>query len=171
MSIYKYNFQKIAEQEDAIFMFNEDTIDLGNGSRDFDMTYHLSLEYKDRTINIINKTGTTGVGRVVCIISSSQKDSLVFEMITRSHFVSLFFKNRYKLKTQNPNIKYFLRHSKSFKEMKDIAKRTSFEPTIIGENSEEGFELIIEYHLQFPDWTEVILPIISFYKEFIDRFI
>jgi len=54
--------------------------------------------------------------------------------------------------------------------MKAIAKETSFEPTIIGENTREGYNLIIEYSLLFQDWIQVIEPIIKFYKEFIDRF-
>ena len=80
------------------------------------------------------------------------------------------FKNRFKLKHKNSNIEYFLRHSEGLIKMKDIANDTSFEPTIICQNSEKGVELIIEYHLQFPNWTQVLSPIIAFYKEFIDRF-
>lgn len=54
--------------------------------------------------------------------------------------------------------------------MKAIAKETSFEPTIIGENTREGYNLIVEYSLLFDNWTQVIEPIIKFYKEFVDRF-
>ena len=164
-------FKEIADNVGAKLEIIDDKYIYTDGSRSPHIVYSLSLNYKDRIIRITNSTGTTFVGNAVCIVSKP-KESLEFEILTRSHFVNLFYrsKDRFKIETQNENIKSFLRQSDGFSKMKIISKDVMFDPTFIGKNTSEGFQLVTEYHLQFNNWWEVVEPLFLFYKEFIDRF-
>lgn len=163
-------FKKIAEKEDAIFSFNEETLNIGEGERSPHLNYFLIKKYGEKTISINNTTGTLFVGHTTCLIPK-RMDSLTFEMTTRSHFLSLFFRgSRFRFSKASPDITKFMENSIGFNQLKAISNDTSFEPTIIGESNHKGFKLIIKYHLKFDNWTQVIEPIILFYKEFIDRF-
>lgn len=167
----KTEFKKIAKEEGATLIIQDKKIDIGGGVRSPDLAFLLGLQYKGRTINISNSTGTYFVGQISCVIFEP-KESLEFEMTTRSHFSNLFSrkKDRFKIVSQNVNIGVFMRHSVGLTKLKTIAKDTVFEPTILGQNTENEYQLITEYHLQFKDWPQVIQPLILFYKEFIDRF-
>ncbi len=167
----KTEFEKIAIEEGASLTIQDEKIDFGGGVRSPNLIFSLTLEYRGRTINISNSTGTYFVGRIDCIISNS-KESFEFEMTTRSHFSNLFSrkKDQFKLVSQNINVEVFLGNSVGLSKLKTIAKNTLFEPTIFGQNVGNTFQLITEYHLQFSDWPQVIQPLILFYKEFIDRF-
>lgn len=163
-------FKSIAEKEDAIFSFDEEIITVGAGVRDSHLNYFIKKEYRDIAIYLKNTTGTTFVGHVTCLIPK-RMDAIAFEMTTRSHFLSLFFKgNRFKFSKTSPEVTEFMKNSIGFSQLKAIANDTSFEPTILGESNRKGFKLTIKYHLQFENWTQVIGPFMLFYKEFIDRF-
>jgi hypothetical protein len=164
-------FERIAKGVGATLTIQDENLDISGGIRSPNLVFDLTLSYKNRIINIRNSTGTYFAGRVSSKITKPS-ESLEFEVTTRSHFSSLFKRNkdRFKLKTKNINIDSFLKHSTGFAELCAIAKDTVFEPTILGQNTDDDFELITEYHLQFSSWWEVIKPIIQFYKEFIDKF-
>lgn len=164
-------FKSIAKALGATLAIKENKIDIGGGVRSPNRVFYLSLSYKDRIIHIRNATGTYFVGKVMSKITQP-KASLEFEITTRSHFSSLFTRNKehFRFKAQNKTINSFLRQSVGFSQLRLIAKHTVFEPTIIGKNSDDGFQIVIEYHLQFNNWWTVIKPITLFYKEFIDRF-
>lgn len=170
LNMIEKEFQAIANKLGAIYYKEEEIIDMGGGERCPHIIYLLTLEYKGLEIKINNSTGVSAIGRVECKFLK-ESDSLVFDMTTRSHFLSLFFKsNRFKFTNLNPNLEQFVKNSIGLNQMKGIAKETSFEPTIIGENTNVGYRLIIEYSLLFDDWTQVVEPMIIFYKEFIDKF-
>ena len=93
--------------------------------------------------------------------------------MTRSHFANFFYrkKDRFNIKTNNENIKSFLRQSDGFSKMKVISKEVMFDPTFIGQNTNNEFQLVTDYHLQFNNWWEVIEPLFIFYKEFIGHYL
>ncbi len=167
----KTRFKKIAEEEGAALKISDEDIPLGGGVRSPNLVFLLTLNYKGKKITLYNATGTSYEGRVTTVIGEP-KDALTFEMTTRNHFINLFYfnKNRFTVRTKNPNIESFLRNSSALKRLKKIAQDTAFEPRIAGENNKDGFQLIITYHLQFSDWTQVVSPLLQFHKEFIDRF-
>ncbi|MGG8497856.1 hypothetical protein ACQY1Q_15700 [Tenacibaculum sp. TC6] len=165
------HFTKIAEKEGATLHITNDSVRIGGGARCPDIHYQLYIIYKDRKIRVSNKIGVCEVGSVACRICDS-KESLKFELTTRSHFRSLFLgkKNRCKLKAENHNIDSFFKNSLSWKELRKMVNETAFMPMFLGENTEEGFSLITEYHMEFPNKEQVVEPLITFYKEFIDVF-
>lgn len=164
-------FKDIAKQLGATLHFSEDKIDIGGGARSPHCVFLLNLNYKGRTIKIKNATGTYFYGYVQSIILDRQS-SKEFKLTTKSHFSNLFSrkKDRFKIQTSSNDIKTFIQTSESVLELRQIAQKDVFEPTIIGINSNGKYELIIEYSLQFNDWPEVIIPIVDFYKAFIDKY-
>ncbi len=167
----KTKFKKIAEEEGATIKISDEDILIGGGVRSPNLEFFLTLPYKDKKITLYNASGTSYEGRVTTKFSEP-KEALVFEMTTRNHFIQLFYwnKNRFKVRAENPGIESFLRNSVALENLKNIAKDTAFEPRIVGENTKDGFRLIITYHLQFSDWTQVVSPLLQFHKEFIDKF-
>ncbi|PVW15227.1 hypothetical protein [Marixanthomonas spongiae] len=164
-------FLRIAETENAKFSSEEKVVSLGGGVRSPYIIYLLTLYYKDHLIIIKNDTGTCFNGLIECKITT-QKKRLNFELITKSHFSTLFSKNkkRFKIKSENININHFFKTSESVAHLNEIAKKGTFEPHITGVYKDGAFELTTEYSLQFSDWTQVLQPFINFYKEFIDTF-
>ncbi len=76
---------------------------------------------------IVNKTGTQFYGHVSCDFSEPLAN-LEFEITTRSHFVSLFIKDkeRIKTKTRSGKINSFLKQYTAFRELCRISKDTIF---------------------------------------------
>lgn len=164
-------FKDIAEEEGAKLEITDEILDFGDGSRCPHLVYKIRLIYKEKHINFINKTGTQFYGLVSCDFPEKLKN-LEFEITTRSHFTSLFVKNkeRIKITTQSAKINSFLKQSSAFRELVQISNNTVFEPWILAKNIEEKYNITTKYSLQFSDWTQSIRPIIKFQKEFIDYF-
>ncbi|MEM5566330.1 hypothetical protein WNY78_14505 [Psychroserpens sp. AS72] len=164
-------FEDIAEQLGATLHFSENKINIGGGVISPNCVFLLNLNYKGRTIKIKNATGTYFYGNVQSVILNRQS-SLEFQLTTKSHFTNLFSrkKDRFKIQTSSNDIKTFIQTSESILGLRQITQKDVFEPTIIGINSNGKYELLIEYSLQFNDWPEAIIPIVNFYKAFIDKF-
>ena len=164
-------FEKIAVEENATFDYKRQIVSISDGARSPYTNLNLTINYKSKTIKINNQIGTTAVGRVTSLISRKKLD-LEFRITTRSHFLNLFYRNnhRFKISTNNNfKVKNLFKNNLTFNQLKKIADTTQFEPTFIGQNNNDGFTVITEYHLQFNNWHEVIQPLILFYKEFIDQ--
>jgi len=95
-------FEDTAKKEGATFNSDEDVISMFDGGRRHSMSYSLTVNYKGRIITIKNECDTSQAGIIKCLMSD-KRDSLGFEMTTRSHFLSLFFRgNRFKLSKHSP---------------------------------------------------------------------
>ncbi|WP_299626256.1 hypothetical protein [uncultured Tenacibaculum sp.] len=162
-------FERLKKKFDGKLNTEEITYTLDNGGKDFSTKLYLEIPYKDKKICIWNRTNP-GVGRIN-VNFETQKESLEFHMHTRNHFVSLFLRgNRFKFSKTTPNISSFFRNSKSFRELKRIADKTAFEPTIFGKHKDNKYSLTIEYSLLFENKTKALEPIVLFCREFIDEF-
>lgn len=164
------SLKKIAEEENAELSIQESKIPSEIGAYLTERNYLFTIKHKHKTISILMESGLSAVGRASCSICSSN-EYMEFEMTTRNHIASLFFrKDRFKLICKDPNIDVFFKQSVGMAKLKEISKNTAFEPTILGVNSEDSYQLILEYSLIFSDWQQSVKPIILLYKEFIDRF-
>lgn len=164
------SLKKIAEEENAELKIQESKIPGEMGVYLTERSYLFTIKYKQKTINILMETGLSAIGQASCSICSPN-EYMEFEMTTRNHIASLFFrKDRFKLVCKDPNIEVFFNQSIGMANLKEIAKNTAFEPTILGINFENSYQLILEYSLIFSDWHQVVKPIIILYKEFIDKF-
>ena len=167
MSNLEYIFKQIANKENGFFSFKEDIVGGYNGEYLPDLNYTLEINYKGCTILIQNRTGTTAEGNLICLMPSLD-NSFNFQINTISHFLSWFRKrNRFKIKGRE-DMKKTIEKFSSFSTLKKISYSTAFEPMIKGVANEERFKIVVEYHLVFENWVQVIEPLISFCKEFID---
>ncbi len=167
----KSEFRKIAESENGKFYYHDEDISIGMGVRSPNVIFILDLSYKECPIKIKNTTGTAYYGLITSKILTNNKP-LEFELTTRSHLSTLFWRknDRFKIETDYTTLNQFLKNSTSLSKLNQIAKKTKFHPLIKGEFQSDGYKLTTKYHLEFSDWTQVLVPLINFYKEFIDKF-
>jgi hypothetical protein len=85
-----------------------------------------------------------------------------------STLFSINKKNRFKIATQDQTLYHFLKSNKSLEILNPVAKADIFEPSIEGKITESSYVIRVAYHLEFDNWTQVLEPLISFYKELID---
>lgn len=170
MKYYINIFKEIAAKEQGTFYFSDNVLDIGGGIDSPNVIFHLKIPYKGHEISIINKTGTSFVGTYYCTLPLGLK-APDFTIETRSHFSTLFSRNkkkRFKIATDHTKLNTFLEKSTTLNTLNTIAKDHIFEPYIYGINTSTEYQLKIEYHLQFDNWTQVLEPLIAFKKELID---
>ncbi|WP_452601044.1 hypothetical protein [Pontimicrobium sp. MEBiC06410] len=167
----KSEFIRIAKQENGKLSYKDNDISIGGGIKSPKVIYHLKISHKGHDIIIINETGTSYAARITTQFLVS-KQSLNFKLTTKSHLSTLFSKTkeRFKLKSPNPNMLSFIKNNESMQLLNTIANNTLFEPSITGYYNKTHYTLETKYHVQFSDWTQVIEPLIHFYRTFIDEF-
>ncbi|OAB81558.1 hypothetical protein [Cochleicola gelatinilyticus] len=169
--MFKKEFKRIASLENGTFYYHDKNIAVGGGVRSPRIIYLLMVDYKGYTIKIKNETGFSYHGIITCEMKTNGKP-LEFELTTRSNFSSLFRRNkeRFQINARHLNVEAFLKQSDILKELEQVARKDLFEPTITGVYDGSIFRLTTKYHLQFSDWTQVLEPFISFYKQWIDKY-
>ena len=169
--MYLTRLKKIAEIENASFVYNDKNIAIGGGVSSPKVQYQLKIPYNDNTIIIYHETGTAYFATLFCKFKTKQT-SLDFTLSTKSHFMRLFSKKKpsFKIQTENINITRFLNNSNTIKELSVIADQRNFTPYIVGKYANDSYTLSIKYHLEFDDWTDPVSPFIQFYKDFIDSY-
>jgi len=130
----------------------------------------VKFKYKDNEISILNQTGTSFVGNINYKLNKTLQP-IAFEISSISHITNLFRrrKSRFKIKTENENIKYFLEQSSSLNQLSKIAEKENFSPLITCELN-DFWSIESNYHLEFDNWTQVVEPTIKLYKALIDEF-
>ena len=162
-------FKHIADKEQGEFLVYKDVVAIENAASGPYEVFQITFQYKDSEIIIDNRVGTTAYGIITCNLSS-HISPVAFEIDTISHFKNLFFrkKSRFKVSSENENFKYFLKN-KALDPLNTIAKKLDFSPYIYSEKVDGIHKIVMEYHLQFPDWPNALEPIIEFYKNCIDE--
>jgi hypothetical protein len=165
-------FTNLAEKEGGKFYFRDKDIGsaIGLGVRSPNVNYIVKFLYKENEFTVLNSTGTSFCGEITCSFSSTTRP-IKFKLNSISHFKNIFLrrKNRFKIKTKNENLEYFILKSQNMKKLNEISKKEAFDPTIICETNGIN-KITTKYHLEFDDWTQVIEPIIGLYKELIQEF-
>lgn len=165
--------EEIAEEENGSYTYEEETLPQSSWGESTEEGHHkLQIEYKGIKIRLIFTTKTHCLAQVEFILPT-QENKLTFEMTTKSPLMSLFFrrKNPIQVKTKDPELKQYLEEHPGFESMNEKAKAYAFEPFIVGKNTINGYLVRTEFHLQFPERTEVVRPLILFYKGLIDRLV
>ena len=165
-------FQKIADREGGKFYHDENTYLTGGGTALPDLNFVVKFEYKNIQFVIHNQTGANFVGNVYCKLPKQSK-SHYFHVTPRSNFMSLFSKDRdkrFSIKSKNANLAYFIKNNASFKSLEEVARQDRFEPYISAKNEAGKFKIQTKYNLDIDDWTQVLDPIIQFYKDLINEF-
>lgn len=169
--MFKTEFKRIAEKENGKFYFEDENISIGLGVRSPNVTYIVKFSYKNSSFTVYNRTGTAYVGEVVCNLPSTTQ-IIPFEISSISHLSNLFLrkKSRFKIKSKNKNLLYFLEQNKAFNELIKIAKKENFSPLILSHINNNQKEIVAKYHLEFDNWTQVLYPLIELFKNLADEF-
>lgn len=167
----KSEFIRIAKKEGGKLSYVDKDISIGGGVKSPNLIYALRIGHNNYEINIVNQTGTNYVAYINARFHVT-KQSLDFDLTTKTHLSTLFSKTkeRFKVKSNNSNIATFIRNDIGLNQLNTLANDTSFAPSINGSYDEGCYVLKSKYHLQFSDWTQVIEPFIQFYRSFIDEF-
>ncbi|MDC8005261.1 hypothetical protein POV27_14460 [Aureisphaera galaxeae] len=167
----KKEFRRIAEKEGGKFYFQEGNHFLSNGSHSPDLSFLIKLPHKEDEIKVLNQTGTAFVGTIVGKLPTHIRP-IDFELNSISNLANLFLrkKSRFRISSKNENIKHFLHHNESLKQLSQIANETAFTPQISIVRKDGVNQIVTKYHLEFEDWTQVIEPLIAFYRNLMDEF-
>ncbi len=167
----KTEFKRIAKKENGKLSYKDQDISIGGGARNPKLIYILKIEHNGNEISIVNQTGTSFIANINARFPVT-KQSLDFDLSTKPHLSTLFSKTkeRFKVKSNNPNIAAFMRNNAGLDQLNALANDTSFSPSINGSYEKDGYILRSEYHLQFSNWTQAIEPFIQFYRSFLDEF-
>lgn len=163
-------FTEISTVENGELNISEKIHTAGMGRRAFQTIYHLVLNYKGEQFTIKNLIGAQSYGEITMELNDVN-EGVDFNIETKSPFLSLFSfnKERLNITCKNEQLKMFLNTNRSIKKLLEIIEETQFEPSITGKAVDGKYILKTVYHLQFPERTVVIEPLIGFYKSIIDH--
>ena len=164
-------FKELAKKEGGTFSYSDEDISIGMGVRSPSVIYQIKFDYKGNEIFIDNRTGTNYVGAIICKISPELRH-VKFSLESRSPLSLLFSrkKDQFKIYCENQNFYNFLKNDSSLNKIGVIAQKTKFHPEINCDGKPRNIKIVTKYHLEFEDWTQVLEPIIRFYKNVIDKF-
>ena len=165
-------FKNLAEKENGKFYFSDGNMSFTDGSRIPDVTYQVKFVYKGNKFELNNRTGVSFEAQCYCNLNDNLKPS-EFEIECISHFKKLFLRkqHRLKIKSEDPALHSFIVNNKYFKQLGELGVKEDFSPAISCSKSDAGnWYLTATYHLEFNNYTQVISPLIDFYKSVIDRF-
>ncbi len=164
-------FKELAEKEGGKFSYSDEDISIGMGVRSPSVIFQVKFDYKGNEFLIDNRTGTNFVAKIICKVSPELRH-VNFSLESRSPLSSLFSRNKskFKISCTNQNFLHFLNTDKSLNKIGEIAQKTKFHPEIKCNGENRNVEIVSKYHLEFEDWTQVIEPLIQFYKNVIDEF-
>lgn len=165
-------YQKLAESfERSTFDFMDKKV-VGNTNHVNSIihisVYNLNIEYKNTNIEIRNELGNHNLGKINCILPSNKIPP--FKITTNNHFYNLFFKKKtlFKVRCENENFKSNLEQFLVNSGMNEIAKESSFQPTIQLIYKDKQAFLQTDYHLEFDDKIGALHALIYFYQNLID---
>jgi len=163
-------FLDLSKKENGKYHFNNETVSAGNGSRSPYNIHLLNLNYKNQKIQIKNEIGLGNIGSVSCIIPRSNKLS-EFSIRTRSHFFKLFRKDKksFIIKCQDEKLKDFISKNISLSHLQEYTLNTQFELIIHCTIDNNRYEINAEYNIIFENRENVVLALIQFYKDLINK--
>lgn len=161
--------KQIAFNENGKYSLNEYKRVFADGSRSPEDKHVILFSYKDCTIRIFIAVGIANRSIITATLPPN-KTVPDFEIQSISHFVNLFLrrKSRCKVKCIDTNFKLFL-EKKALSVFNHVMKAKNFSPTIFTQKKESKQQIIMEFHLAFPDWVDAFEDVIVFYKMVIDK--
>ncbi|MDO5971375.1 hypothetical protein Q4Q35_16330 [Flavivirga aquimarina] len=161
--------KQIASELNGEYTIEDYKMIFTDGSRSPE-TYHIvKYEYAESEILILIQTGFTETARVITTLSTYTRP-IEFEIDCVSPFENLFLrrKTRFKVKCKNQNFKFFL-ENEALMTFDNIMETENFNPRIFMQNNESNDQIVMEFHLGFPKWTEIFDEINLFLKSIIDE--
>lgn len=142
-----------------------------NGSRSPSSKYTIKVDYKDIEIMLFNTIGTVSNGKIICELNLL-KQYPTFEILTKSHFESLFLgkNSRLKIKCQSKRLKTALKREFQKSAINHFFEHTRFEPYIFSKIKNDKYIITTTYDLEFEGWQDIISPLFEFYRILIDLY-
>ncbi len=161
--------EKIASELNGEYTIEDYKISFTDGSRSPETYHKVKYKYTESEIFILIQTGFTETARVITTLSTYTRP-LEFEIDCVSPFENLFLrrKTRFKVKCENQNFKNFL-ENKALPIFDNIMETENFNPLIFTQNDEMKNQIVLEFHLGFPKWTEIFDEITNFLNLIIDE--
>ena len=160
---------QIASELNGKYTIEDYKISFTDGSRSPETYHKVKYQYSESDIFILIQTGFTETARVITTLSTYTRP-IEFEIDCVSPFENLFLrrKTRFKVKCENLNFKHFL-ENKALPIFDNIMETENFNPRIFTQNDEMKNQIVLEFHLGFPKWTEIFDEINDFLKLIIDE--
>lgn len=154
-------FQGIANRENGIFKIVKER---------FLTKYIISFHYNEVDIIVQYNLGLQEVGMVSCQFNC-EIDDLEFKVDERRYIARLMSKYSeiLYLKSNNDKFQSLMEQSRVFHNLNRLAKEDSFQPFVVGKETEGQIHIRTEYHLDFINRRQVVEPLIEFYKYLIDN--
>ena len=161
----------IANKENGTLWIEDSKEIYTNGSRSPSSTYTIKVEYKGQDIILFNTIGSVTSGKIICELNSNQQFP-TFEILTKSHFESLFLgkNSRLKIKSNSKRLKIALKREFQKSTISHFFEHTRFEPYIFSEIKNNKYIITTTYNLEFEGWFNVISPLLEFYRTLIDLY-
>lgn len=161
--------ENIASELNGEYIIEDYKISFTDGSRSPETYHKVKYEYFESEIFILIQVGFTETARVITTLSTYTRP-IEFEIECVSPFENLFLrrKTRFKVKCKNQNFKHFL-ENKALLIFNNIMETENFNPRIFTQNDESNNQIVFEFHLGFPKWTEIFDEINQFLKSIIDE--
>ena len=162
-------YQAVAAALNGEFNFTKQKITMADGLKDFQFIFNIKVPYKNEHILVRHHEGVLTMGDVFVEFKSNITEA-DFSIKTFSLIERLFRKRNSSFKIRAKTTKPFLVKNEALKEVLNLCKNTSFEPTINGIEGQTHFSILSEYNLLDEDKTHMIVPLVNFYKSFMDEY-
>lgn len=161
--------EKIASELNGKYTIEDYKISFTDGSQSPETYHKVKYKYSESEIFILIQTGFTETARVITTLSTYTRP-LEFEIDCVTPFENLFLrrKTRFKVKCENQNFKNFL-ENKALPIFDNIMETENFNPRFFTQNDEMKNQIVLEFHLGFPKWTEIFDEINDFLNLIIDE--
>ena len=163
-------FLELSKKEGGKYHFKNDNVASGIGSRSPYKVHSLIINYNNHSIKIKNEIGLRNVGSISCKLPI-RNNQTEFSIRTRNHFFKLFKKDKksFIIKCENESFKKSISDNISLHNLEKYTFNTQFELAVYGKADNSEYEIKTEYNLIFENRENVLLALIQFYKDLINR--
>ncbi len=162
-------YQEIAQKLNGDFSFTQQKITMADGTRDLQFIYNIKIPYMNEVILVRHHEGVLTMGDVFVEFKSNIPEA-DFSITSYSIFERFFKRNKPAFRIKGKRSKPFIEKNEALKKVLDLCKSTAFEPTINGIEGQTHFSILTEYNLLMEDKVEMIIPLVTFYKSFMDKY-
>ena len=165
----KNKFQLIADRQNTIYALDEFKVNGINGSKVFISIHTFKFIHKNVEVLLKYELGNSNLAEIKFTIPNqiSAKD---FKLETKEHIFRIFSANKdlWKIKGEDKLFISKVKDALNSSGLSKLADKTSFEPYILGKNSNNNYTLNTTFSLSFENYDNSIEPIIDFHKQIID---
>lgn len=163
------SFKTAAEKYNGTYEVSHFNVAGNRGSINPISIYTFSMSYKDVLINVKYEFGNYNLAEVIFQIPTSEA-TLDFKIETRDNFSRLFTskKNPWKIISKNNLFTSKISNALQSSGLTKMADETSFEPTIIGKNTDGNYLFTTKFYLGFENKENSLDAVLHFHQIIIE---